>query len=224
MEKNLNKSEAVLNYLTREPKLKTEKPPILILLHGVGSNEYDLFSFADQLPDNFLVVSARAPYTLGNNSYAWYQVDFSTGKPVFNKTQEEKSRNTIIQFIGDLKQSLLFDDRHVFLGGFSQGAIMSYSVGLTRPDLVKGIFIMSGRLLDEVKPQIASGQQLENLFVFMSHGKDDQTLGFQYANAAYAYLKTLNLKPSFNLYEGGHFISREMLSDLVTWLSEQVKK
>jgi phospholipase/carboxylesterase len=42
--------ETLLHYIYRDAKEKSEKPPLLILLHGVGSNEQDLFSFADKLP------------------------------------------------------------------------------------------------------------------------------------------------------------------------------
>src|SRR5690348_16232131 len=114
-------SKPSLIYLVREPKLKTEKPPLLLLLHGVGSNERDLFSFADQLPDKFLVISARAPLSFGPVSFAWYQVDFSTGKPIFNKEQELNSRKIILDFIDQPKEHHSFDDKQVYLCGFSQG-------------------------------------------------------------------------------------------------------
>ncbi len=123
-------AKSVLYYIVHQPKIKTEKPPLIILLHGIGSNEEDLFSFADELPGNFLVVSVRAPYALGANAYAWYHADFSTDKPVLNKEEAEKSRNTIIQFINELKKQFVFDVKQIYLCGFSQGAIMSYSVGL----------------------------------------------------------------------------------------------
>ena len=45
------------HYLVREPSIKSENPPLLVLLHGYGSNEKDLFSFANQLSPQFLVVS-----------------------------------------------------------------------------------------------------------------------------------------------------------------------
>ena len=183
------KAETVLHCLVREPKIKTDKPPVVILLHGVGSNEQDLFSFANQLPDNFLVVSARGPYAVGPDSYAWYQVDFSTGKPVIHAEQAEKSRNIILQFISQLKELHPFDDKQVYVCGFSQGAIMAYSLGLTRPDIVKGIAVMSGRLLEEVKPLIASDEKLKLLTVFISHGTNDNVLSIQYAREGLAYLK-----------------------------------
>ncbi|MEI6823151.1 MAG: alpha/beta hydrolase-fold protein [Bacteroidota bacterium] len=213
-----NDTTMTLHYLVRQPKIKSDKPPVIILLHGVGSNEEDLFSFADKLPDKYLVISARAPITLSKGSYAWYEVDFSTGKPIYNTQQEEKSRNIIIQFISELKQKFSFDDQQVYLCGFSQGAIMSYCVGLTRPDLVKGIGIMSGRLLEEVKSLITSNDKLKQLKVFISHGTKDQTLNIQYARTSVAYLKTLNINPVYKEYPEGHTISNEMLIDLINWL------
>lgn len=49
-------------YLIQEPKVKKEKNPLILLLHGYGSNEEDLFSFASELPEDYYVISARAPY------------------------------------------------------------------------------------------------------------------------------------------------------------------
>jgi len=213
-------SKAVLHYLVRQPKIKADKTPLIVLLHGIGSNEHDLFSFASQLPDHFLVISARAPFTMGNDSYAWFQVDVSTGKRIINAEQAEKSRNLIIQFIGELKQQYSIDEKQVYLCGFSQGAIMSFSVGLTRPDLVKGIAIMSGRLLDEVKPLIASNDQLQHLKVFISHGNEDPVLNVQYAVESSAFMKSLNIKPTFKTYTAGHGINNAMLLDLLNWLKE----
>lgn len=210
---------SVLKYLVRQPKIQTAKPLVIILLHGVGSNEQDLFSFADQIPDKYLVISVRAPYALNEGSYAWYQVDFSTGKPVINSEQEERSRNTIIQFVTELKKDFSFDEKQVYLAGFSQGGIMAYSVGLTRPDLIHGIVIMSGRLLKEVKPLIASNENLSQLKVFISHGTNDQMLGIHYARESTAYLKALNITPTYKEYAEGHGINSAMLSDMLNWLN-----
>lgn len=179
----------VLHHLVREPIVKSANAPVIILLHGVGSNEEDLFSLANHLPDNFLVISARAPIGLEENSFAWYQVDFSTGKPVFNVAQQENSRAILIKFIDQIKEKYAVSG-NVYLGGFSQGAIMSYSVGLTRPDLVNGIVVMSGRLLEETKPMVAANDNL----------------------------KTLGINPTYKEYPETHTISNDMLIDLVKWL------
>jgi phospholipase/carboxylesterase len=213
-----NDTTMILHYLVRDPKIKSEHPPVLILLHGVGSNEEDLFSFANQLPEKYLVVSARAPISLGGNSFAWYQVDFSSGKPVFNFQQEEESRAKLINFISRIKEKYSANSKEIYLCGFSQGAIMSYSVGLTRPDLVKGIAVMSGRLLEEIKPFIAPKDKLQQLKVFISHGTNDNTLQINYARQSVAYLKSLNIIPAYKEYQEGHAISNDMLTDLILWL------
>ena len=216
-----NKPDLLLQYKIRKPKVQTNKAPLLLLLHGYGSNESDLFSLADQLPDSFMIVSARAPYTLTLNSYAWFDITFAGGKPVnSNKEQAEKSRNTIIQFIDQLKQQYAFDTTQIYVSGFSQGGIMSYSVGLTRPDKIKGIAVMSGRLLNEVKPLIVQNDKLKQLNVFVSHGTNDNVIGIQYARESVAYLEQLGLKPVFKEYPAGHSITPEMLRDLNAWFKK----
>lgn len=210
-----------LHYLVREAKYESNHPPLLILMHGVGSNEQDMFAFAEHLPDKFLIVSARGPLSMDPNSFAWFQVDFSTGVPVIVSEQAEKSRNIIIQFIESLKSFHSFDEKRIYLGGFSQGGIMSYSVGLTRPDLIKGIVVMSGRLLKEVRPLIASSEKLKSLEVFITHGISDNVLNIEYAREAYAYLKTLDLNPSYKEYDARHSISNEMFQDLTLWLKSK---
>ena len=218
---NSKNEESPLYYLTREPKIHSEHPPVIILLHGVGSNEKDLFSFADQLPDKYLVISARAPHTVARDSYAWYQVDLSKGKPVFSEEQEEESKKIILQFIRFLKAKYSVDEKEVYLCGFSQGAIMSYVVALTNPDKIRGIAALSGRILDEVRPFVAPNEKLQHLNIFISHGVNDGVLPVHYAREAKSFLHQLNLNPVYNEYPAGHTINNEMFHDLVNWLKTQ---
>jgi phospholipase/carboxylesterase len=208
-----------LHYLVRQPKIKTEQTPLVILMHGVGSNEENMFSFADDLPDNFLVVSARGPLTLRPNSYAWFQAQIMPDRSIINEEQAENSRKEIIHFIEDLKNVEDFDEEQVYLMGFSQGGIMSYSVALTEPEKIKGIAVMSGRLLSEVKPLIVSDDRLKKLNIFISHGTHDSVLKFGYATDAVDYLDSKGLHPEFHQYPEDHNINQQMLSDVVKWLS-----
>lgn len=210
---------ASLHFVVKHPKIENNKTPIIILLHGVGSNEKDLFSFADQLPENYLVVSARAPQVQGQDSYAWYNLHFTDGKPIYDVKQAEESRKLILKFIEELKRKFTFDHQQIYLCGFSQGGIMAYSVGLSSPDKIKGIAVMSGRLLDEAKPLIDK-EKVKSLKVFISHGTEDPVLGIHYAREANQYLKTLGITPIYNEYRDVHTINQAMLKDLVTWLSK----
>ena len=55
-------------------KSKDIKSPLIILIHGYGSNEKDLFSLIDYLPKEAYIISLRGPIELFNNSYAWYDI------------------------------------------------------------------------------------------------------------------------------------------------------
>jgi len=220
MTTNARDTTLVLQYLVRDPKIKSEHPPVLILLHGVGSNEDDLFSFANQLPEKYLVISARAPISLGGNSFAWYQVDFSTGKPVFNFQQEENSRATLMKFIKQIKEKYSVDSNEIYLCGFSQGSIMSYSIGLTRPDLIKGIAVLSGRLLEEIRPSIVKKHEVKQLKIFIAHGMQDNILSIQYAREAKLHLENLGIQLSYHEYEMGHQMNGAVIQDLNEWLAK----
>lgn len=214
------KTTTGLYYIFKEPKIKSAKPPVIILMHGVGSNEKDLFSFANQLPDSFLVISLRAPIELGKDSYGWYHLSFENGKPISNPIEAEASRLMIIDFINTLKNKHAFNEKRVYLCGFSQGSIMAYSVGLTVPEKIKGIAIMSGRLLEEVKPIIAGKDKLKNLNVFISHGTNDNVLPVSNAREANTYLKQLGINATYKEYPEPHTISNAMFNDLLIWLKK----
>ncbi|MEL1242095.1 alpha/beta hydrolase [Flavobacterium flavipallidum] len=219
--KTTQHTKTSLYYLVRPPKIKTENPPLLLLLHGVGGNEQNMFSFANELPGEFLVVSARGPLILGSNSYAWFTVNFSNGRPIINEKQAENARVSILEFIQDLKSKEKFDEKNVFLMGFSQGGIMSYSTALTEPEKIKAIAVMSGRLLPEVKPLIASNERLSKLKVFIAHGSQDNVLQIQYAYDAFDYLKTKGIAPEFNEYNEDHTINSSMLANVKNWLKKE---
>lgn len=219
-----NKTEAlkgedlILKYRIYQPEPANVKPGLIILLHGIGSNEEDLYRLAPKFPPGFVVVAARAPYTLGSGKYTWFELAFHNGNRVINAEQAEKSRLVINTFITQLSDKYNIDKEKVFLGGFSQGGIMSYSVGLTFPQKVSGIFILSSRLLPEVKPLIKTREELQDLDIFIAHGKNDQVLPLSYAHDALSFVKTLTDNITFREYAMDHTISDEEMADLVQWL------
>jgi phospholipase/carboxylesterase len=216
---NSEPDSMALQYLVRHPKTKSAKTKAIILLHGVGSKEGDLFNLAEQLPLDFYVIAPRGQFSLGGGRYAWYNVDFSTGKPVFDQAQELSSRELILKFILQVKQKYNLDE--VYLGGFSQGAIMSYSVGLMNPKEVKGIISMSGRLLTEIRPLIMKNEAIQQLKVFVAHGEQDNTLPIHYAREATSYLEGLGVPLSYHEYDMGHQVTELEIKDLNNWLNAE---
>lgn len=213
--------EPALEYLVRQPTIDSEQPPLLIMLHGVGSNEQDLFSLAPQIDGRFLVVSARGPFTQGPGRYRWYEVNLSGGKPVVNAGEAEQSRQMLISFVDQLAGKHSFDPKKVYFCGFSQGAIMSFGVGLTQPDKVRGIAAFSGRILSEIQPKLAAKEKLQHLSVFVSHGTADAVLPVHNARSSKTLLDSLGLKVDYHEYEGmGHSISPQNLKDFLNWLNK----
>jgi phospholipase/carboxylesterase len=96
---NIPQHQFSLAHLVQQPRTGSGAPPLLILLHGVGSNEHDLFGLAPYLDPRFLVLSARAPYVLMPGAYAWFEIGWAADEIVIDPRQAEASRRLIAQFI-----------------------------------------------------------------------------------------------------------------------------
>jgi len=208
--------------LVRQPIIEAGTPPLLLLLHGVGSNEHDLFELAPFLDKRFLIISVRAPNTLGPGSYAWFEVDFTPQGPVINPEQEKASRETLISFLKEAITAYGADPKQVYVMGFSQGAIMSASVVLTRPELVAGAVLMSGRILPEIQPLIASNEELSGFPFMVVHGTADMILPITYGRASHELLSSFPVDLTYHEYPMGHEVSQASLSDVTAWLTEQL--
>jgi phospholipase/carboxylesterase len=211
-----------LQYLVRQPVQKTAHPPVLILLHGYGSDERDLFGLKDAVSGNFLVISARAPMALPGAGYEWYEPSKQSGHRDADAAQLAASRALIEKFISQVVAKYNADGRQVFLAGFSQGAIMSYQVGLTRPGLLRGICVLSGTIFPSLKPLVKQSPQLAKLKIFVGHGTSDDRIPFGEGKDAVSYLTSIGLTPEFHTYQGmGHTITNDVMKDLVQWLVKE---
>jgi phospholipase/carboxylesterase len=199
------------------------KPPLLILLHGFGSNEADLFSFADALDERFLVLSPRAPRTLLQGGYAWFDLGFRPdGSLTHAPEQVLAAQQGLISFIREVIAAYDADPTRVYLLGFSQGAMMSALVALTEPKLIAGAVMMSGLIPAEVQPLIAPPEQLKSLRLFLGHGIGDEVVPIAEGRAAHALLDSLHVQHEYCEYPIGHHFSDESLDDVLRWLDEQI--
>jgi phospholipase/carboxylesterase len=213
-----------LVHLVRQPTVEVDTPPLLLLLHGIGSNEHDLYGLAPFLDKRFLIISVRAPLTLEPGSYAWFEVDFTPQGSIINPEQAEASLKTLITFLQEAIAEYNADPKQVYLMGFSQGAIMSASVALTRPELVAGAVLMSGRILPEIRPTIASSEELSGLPILVVHGTADTVLPISNGRASREFLSSLQVNLTYHEYPMGHEVNQESLNDVTTWLTEQLDK
>jgi phospholipase/carboxylesterase len=215
-----NKDSFSLKHLVRQPTIKSDsKPPVLILLHGYGSNEEDLFSLSEAIDGHWMVVSARGTGQSAPNTYNWYTIDRSTGKMVYDAKEVEKSRLIIGKFIDEVCRNYGADASRVVLSGFSQGAMMSAVVGLTMPEKIKGFGMFGGRILEEIKTQIAPTEQRKHLNAIVLHGIADEKVPIQNARDCKANLEKWGVKHQYLEFAGeGHTISEGMLEAFVGWM------
>ena len=128
-----------LIHAVREPSGNArESAPLLVLLHGVGSNEQDLIGLAPALDSRFFVVSVRAPITLGHSSYGWYPVQFTPEGPIIDPDAAERSRLLILKFVDELAESYNIDARAHVSDGIQSGLHYEHSGCAYRAPKVRG--------------------------------------------------------------------------------------
>lgn len=211
-----------LEHITQKPSNDSEgKAPLLLLLHGYGSNEEDLFSFAPELPSNYFIISARAPIEMQPYGNAWYHI---TIDPSGVKSSDNKgaraSRDLIAQFIDEAIAAYNLDPYNVTLLGFSQGTILSYAVALTYPEKVKNIIGLSGYINEEII-DLKSNAAYAHLNIYNSHGTVDQVIPIEAARKTPDYLKKLGIKTALSEFPVGHGVHPTNFYEFNTWLKEK---
>lgn len=197
--------ENSLYYLIQEPKVKKDKNPLIVLLHGYGSNEEDLFSFASELPDDYYIISARAPYPVPPYGYAWYAINFDANQNKFSDdAQAIQSRDLIVTFIDELLTKYPIDANQVNLVGFSQGAILSYAIALSYPEKINKVVALSGYFNEAILVPNYKDHDFSKLQFFASHGTVDQVIPVDWARQSPTLLKSLNIAHEYKEYPVGH--------------------
>ncbi|WP_179319741.1 alpha/beta hydrolase [Winogradskyella helgolandensis] len=211
-----------LHYITRPSSLK-ENAPLLIMCHGYGSDENDLFSFASELPEELMIISLRAPYTMQPYGNAWYAINFDADKGKWSDNEQAKqSVNLIAEFIDYACNTYAVDSNNVTLLGFSQGTILSYAVALTYPEKVKNIVALSGYINEDILPEIIAESAVSHLNFFCSHGAVDQVIPVDWAQKAPVFLKELGINYVYSEYPVGHGVAPQNFHDLKAWLVKHI--
>ncbi len=193
---------------------------LLVLHHGRGSDEHDLFGLADVLdPERRLhVVSPRAPLSIpGWPGHHWYVVP-RVGYPdpeTFRAAYRELSalHDELWELTG------VGPDRTV-LGGFSMGSVMSYALGLgpDRP-APAGVLAFSGFVptVEGWEPDLGGRSDTR---VFIAHGRRDPVMDVQFARTAKEMLESGGLAVEYHESDAGHHIDPEHLPHAQRWLRD----
>lgn len=134
----------LLDYEYR-PSSLSEKAPVILMLHGYGSDESDLFSFAPEIPEKYAIFSLRAPHQLQPFGHAWYAINFDNAKGKWSDDEQAKeARDIVSKVIDEIVHGFPIDPNDITLLGFSQGTILSFAVALSYPEQVRRVVGLSG--------------------------------------------------------------------------------
>lgn len=195
--------------------------PLLIMAHGYGSNEHDLFSFSRDLPDKLTIVSIRGDINIQNIGYAWYDINIEfNGNKTYDIEKAIESRDKVADCIEKCTEIYNTDKNNVTLLGFSQGSILVNAVALTYPEKVKNVIAFSG----VVDPNIISlsSKSLKNLSFYISHGTLDEVLPYNLSKESLKFLEKNNLNFVFEDFPVGHGVSPENFKSMLSWLTKKL--
>jgi phospholipase/carboxylesterase len=207
--------------IERKPRQGGGPAPLLLLLHGYGASEHDLFDFADYVDPRFHVVSARAPLALPWGGYAWYQLGGAPGRLVPDAATRASGLDLIERFVPSLPGRLGTDPGRTYVLGFSQGAIMGLALALRRPEALAGLIPVSGYMDPELMPEVLP-EALAGLPILQLHGTYDEVIPVAAAHMTRDLLAGLPVRHSYREYPVGHGIHPDGLQAIKEWLDERL--
>jgi phospholipase/carboxylesterase len=201
----------------RERPADADPEGLLVFLHGRGADELDLYPLLDWVdPERRLLgVTPRAPLTLPPGGAHWYVVR-EVGYP-----DPETFHASLIKlgaWLDALSSDAGIPSDRIVLGGFSQGSVMTYALGLGRGrPRPAGIIAMSGFVptvdgfeldLDPPLPPAAIG-----------HGLFDPVISVEFGRAARALLESAGADVLYRESPVGHTIDPGFLAELRSWIA-----
>lgn len=219
----MTNTEFSLHHIIRKSSL-VQNAPLLIMLHGYGSDENDLFSFSSELPEELFIISVRAPYPMQPYGNAWYAINFDADQGKWNDNEQAiQSRDLITKFIEEAIVEYPVNKNNITLLGFSQGSILSYAVALTSPEKVKNIIALSGYVNKEILPEDIQQKEYSNLDFYCSHGSVDQVIPVDWARQTAPFLKSLHIKHQYSEFPVGHGVAPQNFHEFNDWLISRIR-
>jgi phospholipase/carboxylesterase len=194
------------------------KGSVLILLHGYGSNELDLLGLAPMFPSTGCVITFRAPIRIMDKGFCWFPIEGHTTGAAVDTTAYHEAGDILEEWIDKVVVKEKLQGKKIFVGGFSQGAMMSYEMMRRHADKYTGIIGLSGSVKALNYLEKTSQCAID---MFISHGKQDQVLTFQSGLDVKARMAECGATIEFFEFEGGHQITREVMLAANNWLMKK---
>jgi phospholipase/carboxylesterase len=193
--------------------------PTIIMLHGYGSDENDLFSFSSELPEEYMIISLKAPLPMQPYGNAWYHIYFDHPSGKFSDDEQAiESRELIVKCIDEIIDKYKADKENITLLGFSQGTILSYAVALSYPKKVKNVIGLSGYINKGIIKEGFENNDFSSLNIYSSHGSVDQVIPVEWARKNKPLLDSLNIDCTYSEFPVGHGVAPQNFYEFKEWL------
>jgi phospholipase/carboxylesterase len=213
------------------PTIEIESAPnpgfAVILMHGLGADANDFVSLVPQLrltdapAVRFVFPNAPEIAVTANNGYvmrAWYDIrSFQSINQQVDDAGIKSSCATVRQLI-EAQNRRGIPSSNILLAGFSQGAAMTYSAGLTHPEALAGLIVMSGYVPSPSFIDSRFSASNRNTPIFAAHGIYDDVLPIQLGEAARDFAITRGCKVDWSAYPMPHSVCEEEIHALRAWL------
>jgi phospholipase/carboxylesterase len=209
-----------LKYLAVEPDdySPESRYPVVILMHGYGASMADLASLSPAISsDGYVFIYPNGPIAMqvgpGMTGYAW-----NTPGGSGDHGDGERTEEMLEGLFEDVREGYDVVPGDTVLGGFSQGGMMAYGLGLPRPELFAGLIILSSRVSEpeKVRERLPADRVQP---IFVAHGTSDSMISVDDARKSRDFLQAEGYSPDYHEYPMGHEITQALLDDLVPWLN-----
>lgn len=212
---------------------KRDSKTAIVVLHGYGATYQDFVPFGDMIAKeknaSWYFLNGIAPVLMGpyETGRCWFPIDMMGLERALNSGTFSEffkghipegidvAREKVTNFL--LKMNQEYDE--VYLGGFSQGSMVSADIAFHNPELVNKLFLLSSTMVAEEEWTKALSGKLP-FKIFQSHGVNDPVLPISGARELKSFLLKNDSEPVYFEFDGAHEVPPVVVNELDKFLSE----
>ncbi len=194
----------------------SRKYPVIIAIHGRGSDEQDMLQALSTLKEDCLILAIRGPFPQGQG-YSFF-TNLRLGFPVIDSFSEIVE--DLEAFIGDADQLYPIDPGQIYLFGFSQGAILSMTLALKMGSKLRGIVALNGYIPQHIR-ELKETQPVDAVDVYIFHGTVDKIFPIEIGRDNAQFFTDRKARLTYSEFEVAHDISFDEQVAFTQWFRQR---
>ena len=200
----------------RMPQVKPRR--LLILIHGWMGDENSMGVFAHNISPDVAILAPRGIVAVPEGGYSWREIKPGTWGTA-SLDEFRSAADAMVTFVDEWSASAGLDENQFDLMGFSQGAALTYTLALLYPQRIRRLAALSG-FIPAGGSVLLAGKDLSGKPVFISHGRQDDTIPVEQSRQAAAQLQLAGAQVTYCESDAGHKVSKDCLKELLTFFEK----